>query len=154
MRMWHHNANKPLSRSLSLQDSAKFILVVAAALQDGEGRLLLAQRPEGRHRAGQWEFPGGKVEPGEDPRAALRREIAEELGITLDPQAMTPAGFAEEEEAGDAHPAILLLLYSCTAWHGQPEGRDGQAWAWRTPADAAELDLPPMDRALLRVFAR
>lgn len=136
-----------------MENSPTFILVVAAALRDGQGRLLLAQRPEGRHRAGQWEFPGGKVEPGETPRAALCREIEEELGITLDPAALSPAGFAEEEAAG-TRPAILLALFQGRSWTGNPHGRDGQAWRWCTHAQAQALDLPPMDRALLETLPR
>ena len=107
--------------------NSSFLLVVAAALRKSSGQVLLAQRPPGRHRAGQWEFPGGKVEPGETPAAALCREMAEELGITLRPEDLAPAGFAQEG-AGPGRPEIVLLLYRCAAWTGDPHGHDGQAW--------------------------
>src|SRR5690606_23075758 len=125
-----------------------FLLVVAAAIRDARGRLLLQECPPGKRHAGQWEFPGGKVEAGETPRLALVREIAEELALDLDPAAMASAGFAEEEpEAG--RPRIVLLLYTCPIWCGEPQGLEGQTWGWFTPEDAARLPLPPMDRALL-----
>ena len=131
---------------------AGFIIVVAAELRGPSGQLLLAQRPPGRHRAGQWEFPGGKVEPGETPALALCREIEEELGIGLQADALSPVGFAQDAASGD-RPEIVLLLYRCDTWSGQPEGRDGQAWGWFDRAAALQLDLPPMDRALLQKSA-
>ncbi|BBC72865.1 NUDIX domain-containing protein [Altererythrobacter sp. B11] len=124
------------------------MLVVAAAIRDGEGRLLLQQRPLHKRHGGQWEFPGGKVEPGESPRPALAREIEEELGVALDIAAMEPAGFAEESGANGVS-AIVLFLYTCRAFAGEPTGREGQNWGWFTLTEAAELDLAPMDRALL-----
>ena len=125
-----------------------FIPVVAAAIFDGEGRVLLQQcLPQKRH-AGRWEFPGGKVENGETPRFALCREVAEELAIELSPEALEPAGFADEPGV-DGAPALVLFLYSCTKWQGSPTGMEGQQWGWFALAEAGELELPPMDRALL-----
>ncbi len=126
-----------------------FILVVAAVIRDGRGRLLLQQALPGKRHSGMWEFPGGKVESLETPRLALCREVAEELGIELRPDAMEPAGFAEEP-AQDRRPGIVLMLYNCLTWRGEPEGREGQRWWWFTPAEAGSLELPAMDRALLQ----
>ena len=119
--------------------------VVALALTDGRGRLLLQQRPEGKRHAGLWEFPGGKVEPGETPRAALVREIAEELAIRLLPADLDPALFAEEAGA----PPIVLMLYTCRRWNGAIAGLEGQDWGWHDRPSARLLDLAPMDRTLL-----
>jgi len=129
-----------------------FVPVVAAAICDGGGRLLLQQCPPGKRHAGQWEFPGGKVETGENLRFSLCREVSEELGLALEAEALVPAGFAEEP-AMDGRPALVLFLYSCPIWRGIPEGREGQRWEWFSPAEAAMLDLPPMDRALLEKLA-
>jgi 8-oxo-dGTP diphosphatase len=125
-----------------------FVLVAAAAIADPADRLLLQQCPPHKPNAGMWEFPGGKVETGENPRLALRREIAEELGIELEPKAMRPAGFAEEARA-NGELDLVMLLYTCTSWSGEPEAREGQRWRWFARAEAASLDLPPMDWALL-----
>ena len=135
-----------------MENSPTFVLVVAAAVRDGEGRLLLQQCPAHKRHAGLWEFPGGKVETKENPTLALIREVFEELGLELFSNALEPAGFAEEPPA-DGRPGIVLLLYSAGAWQGQPEAREGQNWGWFSPAEAAELDLPPMDRALLEGLA-
>lgn len=122
--------------------------VAAAAIRDTAGRLLLQQCPPRKRHAGLWEFPGGKVENGETPRFALCREVHEELGIELSEEALEPAGFAEEPPA-EGRPALVLFLYTCLIWSGEPEGREGQHWGWFTPGEAALLPLPPMDRALL-----
>lgn len=122
--------------------------VVAAAIRDDRGRLLLQERPAHKHHGGQWEFPGGKVETGESRRAALFREIAEELGLMLEEQAMSPAGSAAREPSETA-PGIVLFLYNCPVWQGEPEGREGQRWGWFDAAEAARLDMPPLDRVLL-----
>jgi len=128
-----------------LEKKPTFIPVVAAAIYDGEGRLLLQQALPNKRHAGQWEFPGGKVENGETPRFALCREIAEELGIGLAEDALTPAGFAEESSP----PAFVLLLYSAGKWTGDPHPYEGQAWGWFTPAEAFDLPMAAMDRELL-----
>ena len=122
--------------------------VVAAAICDAGGRLLLQQCLPHKRHAGLWEFPGGKVERAETPRSALCREVGEELGIELYEADLEPAGFAEED-AVDGRPPVVLFLYTCRDWRGEPEGREGPRWGWFTPDEAARLPLPVMDRALL-----
>jgi len=148
----HYSANELLIGRVYVENSPTFVLVVAAAVRDDRGRLLLQQCPAHKRHAGLWEFPGGKVELEENPTFALCREVSEELGLELFPDALEPAGFAEERPAG-GRPGIVLLLYSAEAWQGRPEAREGQNWGWFSPAEAAELDLPPMDRALLEGLA-
>ncbi len=126
------------------------MLVVAVALFDSKGRVLLQQRLPGKRHAGAWEFPGGKVESGESPRAALVREISEELGLSLECNLLEPFHFSEEE--GD--PAIVLNLYTSREAVAPPQGLDGQAWGWFTLEEAADLPLAPMDRKLLANLAR
>jgi 8-oxo-dGTP diphosphatase len=118
------------------------MLVVAAALVDGAGRVLVQQRPPGKALAGLWEFPGGKVEPGETPEAALARELDEELGIGVNAAALQPLTFASEPLA-ERH--LLLLLYVCRAWTGVPQALDATALAWHAPADLRALAMPPAD---------
>jgi 8-oxo-dGTP diphosphatase len=125
-----------------------FVLVVAAAIRDRSGRLLLQQGLPHKRHAGLWEFPGGKVETGEIPRFALCREVAEELGIALDEDALEPAGFAEEAGT-DGRPPLVLILYTSLQWQGEPEAREGQGWGWFTLEEAGALPMPEMDRALL-----
>jgi len=120
--------------------------VVAAALVDGERRVLLQQRAPGRAMAGLWEFPGGKVEEGERPEAALVRELEEELGIGVDAAALTPAAFASADNGG-RH--MLLLLYLCRQWRGEPRALDAAALKWLRPAEMAELPMPPADEPLI-----
>lgn len=131
-----------------LENLPTFVPVVAAAIRDGEGRLLLQQALPGKQHGGQWEFPGGKVESAESPRFALCREVLEELGVELFADAMEPAGFAEEPPSG-GRPGLVLMLYTCFRWHGAPESCEGQQWGWFAPADACRLDIARMDRALL-----
>ncbi|WP_347304120.1 NUDIX domain-containing protein [Croceibacterium sp. TMG7-5b_MA50] len=117
------------------------MLVVALCLRDGD-RLLLAERPPGKHHGGLWEFPGGKVEPDERPRAALVREIAEELFLRLDAAALIPTGFAEDQR-------LLLLLFAASHDGAEVRALEGQRWGWFTRAEAADLPLAPLDRELL-----
>ena len=124
------------------------MLVVALAAQDVEGRLLMQQRPAGKHHAGLWEFPGGKVETYEIPREALAREIREELAITLEPGNLEPAGFAEGV-ASDGQTPIVLLLYKSTRFDGDIAAQECQAWGWFARGEAARLPLAPMDAQLL-----
>jgi len=131
--------------------ASTFMPVVAAAIEDSEGRLLLQQGLPGKPHEGLWEFPGGKVDPGEAPREALAREIAEELGITLDPEAMIPVAFVDGPAPG-RHPALVLLLYGCKLWSGVPQALEGQGWGWFTPAEAHAMPLAPLDRELLVAF--
>ena len=128
-----------------MANSPTWMPVVALALIDPNGQLLLQQQLPGKRHGEAWEFPGGKVEVGENPRDALVREIAEELGLRLDSARLVPAGFAEE--AGDL--PIVLFLYTARDWQGEPRGLDGQEWGWFSPQQAHSLPLAPMDRDLL-----
>ncbi len=127
--------------------------VVAAAIIRKDGRILMQQRPEGKHHAGLWEFPGGKVEPGETPQAALIREIEEELALVLDPSGLSPACFAEGPlESGEG--TIVILLYTATLWSGLPEAREGGAWGWFALNEIDALPKPPLDVNLLKDLER
>jgi 8-oxo-dGTP diphosphatase len=123
------------------------MIVVAAALIDGEGRILLQQRAPGRAMAGLWEFPGGKLESGERPESALARELREELGIEVAEQSLIPITFAsadlDDGRGGTRH--LLLLLYTCRAWSGEPQALDATALAWVRPAEMRVLPMPPAD---------
>lgn len=125
------------------------LLVTAAALLDADGRLLVQQRPAGKSMAGLWEFPGGKIESGETPEAALARELAEELGIVADPAALAPATFASEP-LGGRH--LLLLLYLCREWQGTPQPLEGGALQWVMPQDLRTLEMPPADVPLVETL--
>lgn len=122
------------------------LMVVAAALVDADGRVLLQQRPPGKPMADLWEFPGGKVEPGEAPEAALIRELEEELGVRTHASCLAPATFASEP-LGDRH--LLLLLYVCRKWQGLPEARHATALQWVRPAQMYALEMPPADLPLI-----
>ncbi|MDF7777884.1 (deoxy)nucleoside triphosphate pyrophosphohydrolase [Sphingomonas sp. AOB5] len=122
------------------------LLVVAAALVDADGRVLVQQRPPGKPMAGLWEFPGGKIEPGERPEAALIRELHEELGIDVEAACLAPATFASEP-LGDRH--LLLLLYALRKWKGVPEARHATALKWVKPLELHRLDMPPADKPLI-----
>lgn len=122
------------------------MVVVAVALVDGEGRILLQQRAPGRSMAGLWEFPGGKVEPGELPECALIREIEEELGIAIAAADIAPATFASAP-LGERH--LLLLLYVCRSWRGEPKPLDAAALRWVKPEDMHGLAMPPADIPLI-----
>ena len=131
---------------------ANLLLVVACGLIDADGRVLLARRPEGKPMAGLWEFPGGKVGPGETPEEALIRELREELGIDVSAACLAPFAFASHPLDG-RH--LLMPLYLCRRWGGTPEGREGQALAWVRPNKLGEYAMPPADKplvALLRDF--
>jgi 8-oxo-dGTP diphosphatase len=123
--------------------------VVAAALVDAGGRVLLQQRLPGRSMAGLWEFPGGKVEEGERPEQALVRELKEELGIEVDAAALSPAAFASADNAG-RH--MLLLLYTCKKWRGEPRALDAAALQWLPPVEMSTLDMPPADKPLVEIL--
>jgi 8-oxo-dGTP diphosphatase len=137
-----------------LEKNPTWIAVVAALVRDQQGRLLLQQALPGKPHHGLWEFPGGKVEDGENPRLALCRELAEELGLKLESSGLTAAAVADEP-GREGRPAIVLILYACASWSGEPQSREGQDWGWFTPAVARMLPMPPMDRTLLdAVLAR
>ena len=120
--------------------------VVAAALAQEDERVLLQQRAPGRAMAGLWEFPGGKVEAGELPEAALVRELREELGIDVAAADLVPACFASAP-LGERH--MILLLYLCRRWQGDPRPLDADALRWETPAAMHALAMPPADAPLV-----
>ncbi len=128
---------------------AHLILVVAVALVDADGRVLLAQRPENKTMAGLWEFPGGKVKPGEIPETALIRELAEELGIDVKASCLAPLAFASH---GYPEFHLLMPLYVCRRWTGIPLPREGQRLAWVWPARLSEYPMPPADKPLVAVL--
>ena len=128
--------------------------MVAAALVDGEGRILLQRRAPGRAMAGLWEFPGGKVEAGERPEHALVRELEEELGISVEIGSLTPAAFASADSPEGTGRHMLLLLYLCHQWRGEPRPLDAAALAWVRPADMAALPMPPADEPLIPLLDR
>ncbi|MBR2171482.1 MULTISPECIES: (deoxy)nucleoside triphosphate pyrophosphohydrolase [unclassified Sphingopyxis] len=122
------------------------LVVVAAALVDRDGRLLVQQRPEGLSMAGLWEFPGGKLEPGETPEQALIRELGEELAIDVDHACLAPACFASDM-LGNRH--LLLLLFVCRKWRGTPVAQHASALRWVRPVELHGLDMPPADKPLI-----
>ena len=126
--------------------SVKFVLVAACALIDPEGRVLIAQRPEGKSMAGLWEFPGGKVEAGERPEASLIRELREELGIVVKQECLAPLTFASHAY-DDFH--LLMPLYVCRKWEGFVQPLDGQALKWVRPKDLRSYPMPPADAPLI-----
>lgn len=122
------------------------VLVVAVALVDVDGRVLIAQRPEGKQMAGLWEFPGGKVEPGERPEAALIRELNEELGIEVAESCLAP--FVFTSHAYDSF-HLLMPLYLCRRWSGRVERREHAALAWVKPNRMRDYPMPPADEPLV-----
>lgn len=131
------------------QVPAPVILVVAVAMVDHDGRVLLAQRPAGKKMAGLWEFPGGKVETGERPETALVRELKEELGIDTSASCLAPLTFASHGY-DDFH--LLMPLYVCRVWQGFPVAQEGQQLAWVKPADFENYPMPPADIPLIPVL--
>jgi 8-oxo-dGTP diphosphatase len=127
----------------------KVVLVSAVALIDVDGRVLLAQRPAGKSMAGLWEFPGGKVEPGETPEAALIRELHEELGIDTWASCLAPLTFASHSY-DDFH--LMMPLFACRKWEGTPLPREGQVLKWVRPADMREYPMPEADIPLITVL--
>lgn len=125
------------------------LLVVAVALVDVDGRVLIARRPEGKAMAGLWEFPGGKVGPGESPEAALIRELHEELGIDTRESCLAPLSFASH--CYDDF-QLLMPLYVCRIWKGQPTPREGQEIAWVRPLRLRDYPMPPADEPLVAIL--
>ncbi|EJL32202.1 (deoxy)nucleoside triphosphate pyrophosphohydrolase [Novosphingobium sp. AP12] len=136
------------------------MLVVAAALIDRTGGVLMQQRRFGGVHGGLWEFPGGKVEPGEDPEDAVVRELAEELGITLSREFLEPVGFASGRTAPPEHggkgPArpLVILLYACREWRGTASALEAAAIDWLRPEAIEDLAMPPLDYPLARAICR
>ena len=125
------------------------VLVVAVALIDVDGRVLIAQRPEGKEMAGLWEFPGGKVDPGEVPEMALIRELKEELGIDTKESCLAPFTFSSHEY-GDFH--LLMPLYLCRRWWGAVVPQEGQAVKWVRPVRLGDFPMPPADKPLVAML--
>lgn len=124
----------------------KTVLVSAVALFDADGRVLLTQRPEGKPMAGLWEFPGGKVEAGESPEAALAREMREELGIEICERCAAPLTFVSHHYEA-FH--LLMMLYACRKWEGVPQPLEGQTLAWKYPREMTAMPMPPADVPLV-----
>ncbi len=127
----------------------RLLLVSAVALIDPDGRVLLAQRPPGKSMAGLWEFPGGKVEAGETPEAALIRELREELGIDTHASCLAPLTFASHAYP-DFH--LLMPLFACRRWTGAPSPREGQALAWARARELRDYPMPPADLPLVPIL--
>lgn len=130
-----------------MKNNQKTVLVVAAALLDQAGRVLMQRRRLGAEHGGLWEFPGGKVEAGETPGESLCREIAEELGLDLDPTSLMPLTFAATPQL-----PYVILLYTCRQWRGDPLCLDGEEIAWFEPQAVLALDMPPLDVPLARAL--
>lgn len=134
-------------RAAALDDlNKKLVLVVAVALVDADGRVLIAKRPEGKSMAGLWEFPGGKVEVGETPENALIRELSEELGIDTRESCLAPVTFASHTY-DDFH--LLMPLYVCRIWEGEPIPKEGQELKWVQPLRLNQFPMPPADEPLI-----
>jgi 8-oxo-dGTP diphosphatase len=141
-------ATEPAKRTQEPDDPDKprVVLVAACALIDSDGRILLARRPEGRPMAGLWEFPGGKIEPGETPESALIRELHEELGIDVSQACLAPFTFASHGYA-DFH--LLMPLYLCRRWGNMPQSKEGQSLAWVRPEQLSDYPMPDADKPLV-----
>lgn len=124
---------------------ARLVIVVAAALVDRDGRVLLARRPPEKHMGGLWEFPGGKLQPGETPEGALVRELKEELDIDVAEACLAPVAFASAPSGGDH---LLMPLFVARRWSGAPKPLAADALAWVRPDNFSAYDMPPADRPL------
>ena len=138
-----------ISTAATGADPKPILLVAAVALIDADGRVLLAERPAGKHLAGLWEFPGGKVTPGETPEAALVRELDEELGIDVHASCLAPFTFASYAYP-DFH--LLMPLYVCRKWSGIVTSREGQRLKWVRPARLGDYEMPPADKPLVAML--
>ena len=140
---------------INVKNISTLTLVSAVALVDEAGEILLQRRRAGSEHGGLWEFPGGKLEPGESPESALVREISEELGIGLDSTVLEPVTFASGRhgQGSDAGP-IVIFLYICRAWDGEPRCLEGEQIGWFAPSRIASLDMPPLDYPLAQRLLR
>ena len=139
----------PAGWSGPASDPVRTVLVVAVALVDDDGRVLIAQRPPGKAMAGLWEFPGGKINPGETPEAALQRELLEELGIDIAAACLAPFTFASHRYP-EFH--LLMPVYLCRRWLGVPTAREGQTLSWVRPARLADYPMPAADVPLVAML--
>jgi 8-oxo-dGTP diphosphatase len=130
-------------------EGRRLLLVAACALIDGDGRVLVAQRPEGKPLAGLWEFPGGKLLPGETPERCLIRELKEELGVDTEASCLAPLTFASH---GYESFHLLMPLYVCRVWRGEPVPHEGQSLRWLRPRALRDLPMPPADLPLIPVL--
>src|SRR5712692_7832706 len=142
-------ATSTSTAATAVEPARLIVLVAAVALIDPDGRVLLAQRPEGKHLAGLWEFPGGKVQPGETPEAALIRELDEELGIDVVASCLAPFTFASHTYP-EFH--LLMPLYVCRKWSGIVSAREGQRLQWVRPARLGDYRMPPADAPLVAML--
>jgi len=138
-----------ISTAVTAAESKPVVLVTAVALIDADGRVLLAQRPEGKPMAGLWEFPGGKVHDGETPERALIRELDEELGIDVEASCLAPLTFASHAYP-DFH--LLMPLYVCRKWSGIVTAREGQQLKWVRPPRLGDYPMPPADKPLVAML--
>jgi 8-oxo-dGTP diphosphatase len=138
-----------ISTAVTAAEAKPVVLVTAAALIDADGRVLLAQRPEGKPMAGLWEFPGGKVHNGETPERALIRELDEELGIDVEASCLAPFTFASHAYP-DFH--LLMPLYVCRKWSGIVTAREGQQLKWVRPPRLGDYPMPPADKPLVAML--
>lgn len=128
---------------------SRIVLVAAVALIDADGRVLIAQRPAGKPMAGLWEFPGGKIEDGETPEAALIRELHEELGVDTHESCLAPLTFASHAYP-DFH--LLMPLFACRRWQGMVQPREGQALKWVRAKGLRDYPMPPADEPLIPIL--
>jgi len=135
--------------TVRLGENLPIVFVAAIALIDRDGRVLIAQRPEGKSMAGLWEFPGGKIEDGELPEEALIREMEEELGIDTAAGCLSPFAFASHSY-DTFH--LLMPLYLCRNWRGMPTAKEGQVLKWVRPKDMARYEMPPADLPLVAML--
>lgn len=129
----------------------RLVLVAAAALVRGDGRVLLAQRPEGKPMSGLWEFPGGKVESGETPAIALARELSEELRISARVEDLRPFIFASHDYP-DFH--LLMPVFMCRNWSGDPSPAEGQAVVWASGDEIRDFAVPPADEVIIERYVQ
>ena len=147
------DANKRLMADCDVKNNPTYLMVVAGAISDGEGRWLMHRRPLDKAHGGLWEFPGGKVEVSEKPTEALVRELREELDIEIDPAAIEPVSFAQRD-AVDDEPGIVILLYRVGEFAGTPRAVEGEGIGWFTVAEIDGLERPPLDVELAAKLRR
>lgn len=151
LAFFHRGVNKNFPTETKLKKIPTMLIVTAAALVRPDGLILLQTRPKGRDMAGLWEFPGGKLEPSEQAEAALARELAEELAITVEPSQLIPACFASAKIGARD---LLLLLYVCREWTGTPIPVEGQELGWFGIDEMERLPMPPADVPLIELLRK